>query len=150
MPGLEALYGYNIVNVSLHDTASEKHKKLFKKPILMRTLYFPAFESDTLNNVPVKRDYYLVSAYDEDTNNDGYINLHDLRRFYYFNLDGEQQTSLVPKNYSVMSSQYDHGNDRMFVYARHDANENGKTDDLEEIKIFWIDLKNPLNTGRQY
>lgn len=150
MPGLQAVHGYNLVNVSLKNLKTQTQKSLFENPVLIKTLYVPSFSKDTLFSVPVKRNYYLVSAYDEDTNEDGYINLNDLRRFYVFNIDGNKKENLVPKDYSVVSSEYDCANDLMYVFAQLDENKNGQRDETETVHIFWIDLKNPRNNGRQY
>ncbi len=92
----------------------------------------------------------MVSVYNEDTNKDGSINQKDLRRFYLFNSNGEIQKQLVPQNYSVFKSEYDSENDLMFVFARLDKNSNGKIEDNEPVNIFWVDLKDPFNTGQQY
>ena len=119
----------------------------FKNSVLIKTLYYPTFSKDTLNGSPVKRDYYLVSAYDEDTNSDGYINAKDLRRLYLFDMLGNLKSNLIPKNYYVMSSRYDMANDYMYVYARKDKNKNGQMESNEVIDIFWIDLKQPSNNG---
>lgn len=150
MPGLEAVYGYNMVNVSLSNTAIKKQKNLFDQPVLVKTLYFPSFSKDTLNFKPVQRNYYLISVYDEDTNKDGFINPKDLRRFYYFDLNGVNKTELIPANYSVISSEYDSANDFMYVYAQLDENNNGQKDEKEIFHVYWIDLKNPSNKGRLY
>ena len=150
MPGLQAVYGFNLVNVSLKNVNTQEQKKLFDNPVLIKTLYIPSFTKDTLFNNPVKRNYYLVSAYNEDTNKDGFINMKDLRRFYVFDLDGGTKEILVPENYSVVSSEYDCANDFMYVYAQLDENKNGQRDETEQVHIFWIDLKNPRNNGRQY
>lgn len=150
MPGFEASYGYNLVNISHYNNLTNKENLFFDRPVLVKTLYYPAFTKDTLNNVPVKRGYYMVSVYDEDTNKDGYINVKDLRRFYHFDIDAKNKLLLIPKNYSVMSSEYDPENDFMYVFARIDSNENGEMEYEEETHIFWIDLKNPKNRGLQY
>lgn len=150
MPGLEAVYGYNMVNVSHYDAKENEQKTFFEKPVLIRTLYYPTFSKDTLNNQPVSREYFMVSVYNDDTNKDGFINLKDLRRFYLFNINGERQKALIPENYSVFKSEYDSGNDFMYVFAQLDSNNNGQQDEEEPIHIFWIDLKDPGKTGRQY
>ncbi len=150
MPGLEAVYGYNMVNVSHYNTGTQQRKEIFKSPVLVKTLYYPSFTRDTLDFNPVSRNYYLVSVYDEDTNKDRLINERDLRRFYLFDIDAAHRKSLVPENYSVLSSEYDPANDFMYVFAQLDKNKNGKRDEGEDIHIFWIDLKNPQRTGRQY
>lgn len=150
MPGFEAIYGYNFVNVSHYNNTNQSENKLFKKPVLIKTLYYPAFSKDTLNYKPVHRNFYMVSVYDEDTNKDGFINVKDLRRFYLFNIDGKLQKNLVPINYSVMNSEYDPANDFMYVFAKQDINKNGQMEAEEPIDIFWIDLKNPTHTGKQY
>ena len=150
MPGFEAAYGYNLVNISHYNNSTNRENLFFDRPVLVKTLYYPAFTKDTLNNVPVKRAYYMVSVYDEDTNKDGFINVKDLRRFYHFNIDAKNKSLLIPKNYSVMSSEYDPENDYMYVFARIDKNENGEMEYEEETHIFWIDLKNPKNRGLQY
>ena len=149
-PGLEGIYGYNLVNISHYDIQSNKKKEFFDKPVLIKTLYFPAFSKDTLNNRIVKRNYFLVSVYNDDTNKDGFINLKDLRRFYLFNNNGERQKQLIPENYSVFKSEYDSDNDFIFVFARLDKNKNGQIDDNEPVNIFWVDLKDPTKTGQQY
>lgn len=150
IPGLEGVYGYNLVNISHFDLLSNKKKDFFEKPVLIKTVYYPAFSKDTLNNKAVKRNFFLVSVYNEDTNKDGFINQKDLRRFYLFNSNGERQNSLVPENYAVFKSEYDSDNDLMFVFARLDKNANGQIDDNEPTSIFWIDLKDPTKTGQQY
>lgn len=150
MPGLTAVYGYNLVNISHYDISDDKQKNFFEKPALVKTLYYPTFSKDTLNNEPIKRDYFMDSVYNEDTNKDGFINIKDLRRLYLFNIKGEKQKSLVPENYSVFKSEYDSDNDFMYVFAQLDSNNNGRKDKKEPIHIFWIDLKDPSRTGRQY
>ncbi len=128
MPGIEAVYGYNMVNVSHYDIKENKQKNLFEKPVLTKTLYYPTFSKDTLNYKPVNREYFIVSVHNDDTNKDGFINIKDLRRFYLFNINGEIQKTLVPKNYSVIKSEYDPANDLMYVFAQLDINENGRQD----------------------
>ena len=150
MPGIKAVYGYNMVNISHYDIEKNKQKYFFEKPVLVWTLYYPAFSNDTLNHKPVRRNYFIVSVYDEDTNKDGFINLADLRRIYLFDINGEKQKALVPENYSVFKSEYDPDNDFMYVFAQLDANGNGKRDEGEPIHIFWIDLKEPNKTGKLY
>lgn len=150
MLGLEAVYGYNMVNVSHYNSKTQQQKDLFAAPVLIKTLYYPSFSSDTLNFKPVNRDYYLVSVYDEDTNKDGFISEKGLRRFYHFDIHAENKKPLVPKEYSVLSSEYDSANDFMYVFAQLDTNKNGKRDEGEDIHIFWIDLNNPEYTGKQY
>jgi hypothetical protein len=150
MPGLSAVYGFNFVNVSHYNNATKTQNEFFENPVLIKTLYFPAFSNDTLNNKPIKRNYYIVTVYDEDSNKDGFLNLKDLRRMYLFNMDGNFQKELIPKNYSVMSSEYDSANDLMYVFAKLDENNNGQSELEESMHVFWIDLKNPLNNGLQY
>ncbi len=150
MPGFEAIYGYNFVNVSHYNNNTKTENKFFEKPVLIKTLYYPAFSKDTLNFEPVRRDFYMVSVYDEDTNKDGFINVKDLRKFYYFNINGRKKKILIPKEYSVMSSEYDPANDFMYVFAKKDNNQNGQIESDEPTDIFWIDLKNPEYVGRQF
>ncbi len=150
MPGFKALYGYNLINISHYNNETATENKFFQRPVLIKTLYYPSFSKDTLNYEPVKRDFYMVSVYDEDTNNDGFINVQDLRRFYLFDIEGKLKKELIPKDYAVMSSEYDSANDFMYVFARKDSNNNGQMETYEPINIFWIDLKNPENVGRQY
>lgn len=150
IPGLEGVYGYNLVNISHYDINNNFKKAFFEKPVLVKTLYYPSFSKDTLNSIPVNRAYFLVSVYNDDTNKDGFINQKDLRRFYLFNSNGEKQNALVPENYSVFKSEYDPANDFMFVFAKLDKNANGQADDLEPVHIFWVNLKDPTKTGLQY
>ncbi len=150
MPGIETVYGYNMVNVSHYDITKNKQKYFFEKPVLIKTLYYPAFSKDTLNHQPVNRKYFIVSVYNEDTNRDGFIDPKDLRRIYLFDINGERQNALVPENYSVLKSNYDSENDFMYVFAQLDKNGNGKRDEDEPVHIFWIDLKDPNRAGRMY
>lgn len=150
MPGFEAIYGYNFINISHYNNETKTENKFFDRPVLIKTLYYPAFSNDTLNYEPVSRGYYMVSVYDEDSNKDGFINVKDLRRFYHFDINGMNKKGLIPKGYSVMSSEYDSGNDFMYIFAKRDENQNGQMELSEPTDIFWIDLKNPENTGIQY
>ena len=150
MPGFEAVYGYNMVNVSHYDFNESRKKSFFEKPVLIKNLYYPAYSSDTLNFNPVSRDFFIVSVYNDDTNKDGFVNLKDLRRLYLFNIHGERQKALIPENYSVFRSEYDPVNDYMFVFAQLDINENGRRDESEPVHIFWIDLKDPNRSGQLY
>jgi hypothetical protein len=150
MPGFEAVYGYNFVNISHHNAADSTDKLFFEKPVLIKTLYYPAFSKDTLNQKPMFRNHYMVSAYDEDTNKDGLINLRDLRRFFLFDLDLRNSELLVPINYSVIHSEYDPANDFMYVFAVLDDNGNGQIDSKEPMHIFWVNLSDPKQRGAQY
>ncbi len=150
MPGLSAVYGYNMVNISHYDIATNKQKNFFENPVLIKTFYFPAYSKDTLNFKPVSRNYFMISVYNEDTNKDGFINLKDLRRLFLFDINGDKQKALVPENYSVLKSEYDQENDFMYVFAKLDENQNGQLEDSEPIHIYWIDLKDPGKSGRQY
>ena len=150
MPGFEAVYGFNFVNVSHYNIDAKTQNEFFEKPVLIKTLYYPTFSKDTLNNQPVSRNYYMVSAYNEDTNKDGFLNVKDLRRFFLFDINGKLKKELVPKEYSVMNSEYDQANDLMYIFARLDQNKNGQMELDEQSTIFWIDLKNPENTGVLY
>ena len=150
MPGLEGVYGYNLVNISHYDIQKNEKKYFFEHSVLVKTLYYPSFSKDTLNKKPVTRNYFLISVYNDDTNKDGFINQKDLRRFYLFNQNGEKQKELIPENYSVFKSEYDPENDLMFVFARLDSNKNGQIEENEAVHIFWINLKDPTQTGQQY
>lgn len=150
MPGIEALYGVNLLNISHYNMKTKERKDLFEHPIWVNNLYYPAFEKDTLNGRPVLRDYYMVSAYDEDTNKDSLVNYRDLRRLYLFDLDGKKRTQLIPPTYSVISSEFDAANDVMFVFASLDTNANGKRDTEEPVHVFWFSLKSPAPGERLY
>jgi len=150
MPGFSAMFGYNLVNIAHYNYQKNTQNEFFDKPVLIRTLYFPAFSQDTLNYQPVKRDYYMVSVYDEDSNQDGFINARDLRRLYLFDINGILQKELIPKNYSVMSSEYDSDNDLMYVFAKMDQNDNGQMDEAESTHIFSINLKQPETVAIVY
>lgn len=150
MPGFEAVFGYNMVNVSHYNTLTDTFKNFFQNPVLIKTFYYPANSKDTLNFVPVNRNFFMVSVYDEDTNNDGFINIKDLRRFYFFDINAENQRAIVPNNYSVVKSEHDTVNDFMYIFAQLDANENGRIEMNEATHVFWIDLKNPEKMGRLY
>ena len=150
MPGFEAAYGYNMVNLSQFDTETKTERPFFDEPVLINTIYYPTLTSDTLNGQTIARDYYMISVYDEATNGDGFINRKALRRFYHFNRTTGEKTALIPTNSSVMSSEYDFANDYMYIYARQDENTNGTRDEAEPINLWWIDLKAPDNRGLVY
>lgn len=143
MPGITILYGYNLLNIAHYDLALEKGNFLFNHPVLIKTLYYPSLEQDSLNNQPINRNFYLLSVYDEDTNKDSLINKWDLRRFYHFDASTTTRTLLIPKDYSALRSQYDQKNDLMYIFARHDENKNGTQNKTEPIHVFWFSLKTP-------
>lgn len=150
MPGIEAVYGYNLVNIAHFDVNTGLQKLFYERPVLIKTLYYPSFTNDTLNGVPVSRSHFLVTVFDDDTNKDGYINPRDLRRIHLFDVNGQRLKAPIPENYSVFSSEYDPANDRMYVFAKLDANNDGRVDEDEPVHIYWIDLKDPLRSGRLY
>ena len=143
MPGIDILFGYNLLNIAHYDLKLEKGNYLFNHPVLVKTLYFPSFTQDSLDNQPVNRNYYLVSVYDEDTNKDSLINKNDLRRFYHFDASSNMKKLLIPIDYSVVRSQYDSKNDLMYIFARQDENKNGTQDKTEPVHVFWFSLKTP-------
>lgn len=143
MPGIDILFGYNLLNIAHYDLKSETGNFLFNHPVLVKTLYYPSFLQDSIDNKPVNRNYYLVSVYDEDTNKDSLINKRDLRRFYHFDASSKIKKQLLPTEYSVVRSQYDSKNDLMYIFARFDENKNGTQDKSEPIHIFWFSLKTP-------
>jgi hypothetical protein len=150
MPGIDILYGYNLLNLAHYDLQTEKSNYLFNHPVLVKTLYYPSFVQDSINKIPVNRAYYLVSVYDEDTNHDSLISKKDLRRFYYFDASTYVKKKLIADDYSVVKSQYDSKNDAMYVFAVHDENKNGMKDVKEPTHIFWINLKTPDMAKRLY
>lgn len=150
MPGVDILFGYNLLNIAHYDLKTEKTNLLFNHPVLVKTLYYPSFVQDTLNKQPINRDYYLVSVYDEDTNKDNLINKKDLRRFYHFDAHCATKTQLIPGNYAVTRSQYDSKNDLMYIFARYDENRNGTEEKSEPIQIFWFSLRTPAKAKFLY
>jgi hypothetical protein len=150
MPGLDLIYGYNLLNLAHYDLTTEKLQYLFDHPVLIKSLYYPSFIQDSLYKKPITRDYYLISVYDSDTSMDTLINKKDLRRFYYFNATANERIQLVPADYSVVRSQYDPRNDVMYIFARHDENKNGIIDKKEPLHIFWFSLNIPAKAKRLY
>lgn len=150
VPGYDAACGYNIVNLSHFDTQARTKRNIFENPVLVKTIYFPTIDHDTLNGQPVHRNSYMISVFDEDTNKDGFVNQNDLRRFYHFALPGLEKTPLVPSNESVLSGEYDPGTDFMYVFTRRDLNKNGFIDGADEWHVHWIDMKDPRNHGEMY
>lgn len=150
MPGIDLISGYNLLNIAHYDFAAQKVNMLFDKHVLIKSLYYPSFVQDSLHKKPINRNYYLISVYDEDTNRDSLIDNRDLRRFYYYPDSGVQQQQVIPSGYSVLRSQYDSGNDVMYIYARQDQNKDGRATDKEPVHIFWIDLTQPAVAKRMY
>lgn len=143
MPGMDIIAGYNLVNVGHYDVDKDTLTYFFQKPVLVKTLYFPGVKRDSLYRKPVSRNYYLVSVYDEDTNNDSLINKRDLRRMYHFDERNLLKTPLLPSRYSAVKSVYDYKLDAMYIYARFDENGNGIPEKTEPVAIFMIRLNNP-------
>ena len=150
VPGIEILYGFNLLNVAHYNMKTEKLDFMFDNPVLIKTLYYPSFHQDSIDKKPINRNYYLVSVYNQDTNRDSLINNKDLRRFFYFDIDNKIKIQLLPNDYSVLRSQYDSKNDVLYLYAKFDANTNGIADNEEPIHIFWINLKNPTQAKLLY
>jgi hypothetical protein len=150
MPGIDLIQGYNLLNIAHYDLKEEKLHYLFEYPVLIRSLYYPSYDQDSLYGEPINRNYYLVSAYDADTNGDTLINKMDLRRFFYFNASGKDKLQIVPADYSIARSQYDPRNDIMYIFAHHDVNKNGTADSEEPLHVFWIRLSQPTVAKRLY
>ncbi len=150
MPGIDLIRGYNLLNVAHYDFKTEKLNLLFSQPVLIKSLYYPSFVQDSLEEKPISRNFYLLSVYDEDSNGDTLINKIDLRKFYYFSADCSQKTQLIPADHSVVRSQYDPKNDVMYIFAKQDLNKNGAIDKKEPVHIFWIDLKDPQSAKPLY
>ena len=144
MPGIDLLHGYNLLNVGHYDLKKDTFNYLFDHPVLVKSVYFPSRIQDSIDNKPINRDYFLLSAYTEDSNADSLINRKDMRRFFLFNSDCSQKLQLVPSEYSVVRSQYDKANDVMYLFANLDENKNGQIDKDEPLHVFWISLKSPI------
>ncbi len=143
MPGMDIIHGYNLINVGHYDMQHGKLSYFFSKPVLVRTLYFPGVKRDSINKLPVSRNFFLASVYDEDTNRDSLINKRDLRHFYHFDEANSTKTAILPPTHSAIRSTYDYKNDVMYIHARFDSNKNGIPERNEPINIFWISLKSP-------
>ena len=150
MPGLDLIYGYNLVNVAHYNFAVEKLNLLFDHPVLVKSLYFPSYEQDSIDKKPITRNYYLVSVYDADTNGDTLINRKDLRHFYSFTAQATERVQLIPADHTAIRSEYDSRNDVMYIFAQEDSNHNGSPDKKEPMHVFWISLKNPEVAKRLY
>jgi hypothetical protein len=150
MPGIDLVFGYNLVNIGHYNFATEKLSLLFDHPVLVKSLYYPSFEQDSLNKKPINRNYFLLSVYNEDTNKDTLISKADLRRFYFFNATASERLQVIPSDYSVERSQYDSMRDVMYIFARQDENKNGKSDPTEPLHVFWFSLARPHVAKRMY
>lgn len=150
MPGIDILYGYNLLNIAHYDFQTLKTRFLFDHPVLVKTLYYPCFEQDSLNGQPVNRNYYLVSAYDSDTNKDTLLNKNDLRHFFLINDSANHKMEVIPSDYSVVRSEYDPGNDFMYIFAKQDENKDGTISKSESTRVFYLNLKNPGPAIRMY
>ncbi|MEG5135438.1 hypothetical protein QUB36_30545 [Microcoleus sp. AT8-B1] len=150
MPGIDIIKGYNLVNIGHYNSDKGLLSYFFKKPVLVRTLYFPGVHKDSLGKKEVNRNFFLVSVYNEDTNHDSLINNKDYRRLFYFDILNETQISLLPTDYSAIRSSYDFKNDIMTIRARKDENKNGDLEKSEPISIFLLDFKNPTILKQVY
>ena len=144
MPGIDIIYGYNLINIGHYSLINEQMTYFFDHPVLIRTLYFPGIRRDTLGTQPMLRDYFMVSVYDEDTNRDSLINTRDMRRMYHIDQMNTTKTSLLPTEYSALRSTYDYKNDLMYIYARYDENNDGTPEHKEPVVVFWIRLSEPV------
>jgi len=150
MPGIDIIKGYNLVNIGHYNIDKGQLTYFFKKPVLVRTLYFPGVLKDSLSRKAISRNFFLVSAYSEDTNHDSLINNKDFRRFFYIDILNETQISLLPNDFSAIRSSYDFKNDVMTIRARKDENKNGVLEKTEAVSIFMLDLKNPTSLKQVY
>jgi hypothetical protein len=150
MPGIDILYGYNLLNIAHYDFFTEKVNYLFNNPVLIKTLYYPSFIQDSINLKPINRNFYLISVYDEDTNKDTLINKKDLRKFYHFDAKCISKTQIIPNDFSVIRSQYDIKNDIMYIFASKDENKNGTHDKSDPIHVFWFSMKLPQKAKLLY
>jgi hypothetical protein len=62
IPGMEAVYGYNLVNVAHFSFEDQQQHNLFDESVLIHTLYYPSFQLDSLAGETVLRDYFKVSV----------------------------------------------------------------------------------------
>ncbi len=143
MPGIDIIRGYNLVKIGHYQIDKDSLSYFFNRPVLIRTLYFPGVKNDSLEKKPMLRDFFLVSVYESDTNNDSIISNKDLRRFYFISERNAEKISLLPENFSSIRSTYDHKQDIMYIHARHDQNKNGSAEKEEPVTIFMLDLRNP-------
>jgi hypothetical protein len=143
MPGIDILYGYNLLNIAHYDMKQEKLNFIFNQPALIKIVYYPSFVQDSIDKKPINRNYFLVSVYDEDTNKDTLINRRDLRRLYLFDASCTVKTQIIPADHSVYRSQYDSQNDAMFIYAKQDINKNGIIDKRNLLIFSGLTLKCP-------
>lgn len=150
MPGIDIIKGYNLVNIGHYNIEKGQLTYFFKKPVLVRTLYFPGVLKDSLNKNEINRNFFLVSAYNEDTNHDSLINNKDFRRLFYIDSLNDTQISLLPKDFSAIRSSYDFKNDIMTIRARKDENKNGILEKTEPVSIFLLSLKNPTTLKQVY
>lgn len=148
MPGIDIIYGYNMVNMGHYDLTNEKLSYFFDRPVLIRTLYFPGERRDSLYHQPIKRDYFMVSVYDEDTNRDSLINTRDMRRMYHIDRLNTTKTAILPPEYSAIRSTYDYKNDIMYIYARYDENGDGTPERQEPVAIFRMRLSVPADVRK--
>lgn len=150
MPGIDIIKGYNLVNIGHYNIEKSELTYFFKKPVLIKNLYFPGVHKDSLNQKETTRNFFLVSAYDEDTNQDSLINNQDFRKLFYVDLLNQTQISLLPKEFSAIRSSYDFKSDIMTIRARNDENKNGNLEATEPISIFLLDFKNPKTLKKVY
>ncbi|WP_153795810.1 hypothetical protein [Foetidibacter luteolus] len=143
MPGIDIIPGYNLLNIGHYQVDKDSLSYFFEKPVLIKTLYFPGVKKDSLDKKEVSRDFFLVSVYNADTNNDSLISNKDLRRFFFIDALNRTRISLLPEGYSAVRSSYDYKNDMMFIYTRQDANNNGTAERTEPVHIFLLNFKNP-------
>lgn len=149
-PGFDLLSGYNLINLSYFQIPIGKTKLFFNKAVLIKSLYFPSFIQDSIEKKPILRDYYLVSVYDEDTNNDKILDRKDFRHFYCFSDSCTNKKQLLPNNTSLIRAQYDSPNDLLYLYAKLDENKNGSIEKTEPLNIYLLNLKYPSTAKKIY
>lgn len=147
-PGFDVIMGGLKRNLMLLFPTDTAARAVFSRQVLIKNVYIPSQLPDTVNGVPVRRNFILCSVFDTDTNADTLLDHRDLRRLYAVPVAGGPPVNLLPPDYSVQSSAYSPANDVLFYFARQDRNQNGEPDVEDPIAVFRLDPRTPLRVDQ--
>ncbi len=126
--------GY-LQNLKFQKTDSDSLISLTKKPLLIQTVsYLPIIAAKTRQQILV----YLLA--DADTNEDGKLDLNDIKSLYLSDISGSKFTKISTDIQEVLDWKIIDSKNRLYFRAVEDTNKNGKFDKNDKIHYNYINL----------
>ena len=126
--------GY-LQNLKFQKTDSDSLISLTKKPLLIQTVsYLPIIAAKTRQQILV----YLLA--DADTNEDGKLDLNDIKSLYLSDISGSKFTKISTVIQEVLDWKIIESKNRLYFRAVEDTNKNGKFDKTDKIHYNYINL----------